>query len=155
VKKPEPAPGLVIRYDYLWRDEAERGRMEGSKDRPCAIVIARTGEGPAARVWLAPITHSPPSDPLAAVEIPTKVKAHLGLDAERSWIIIDELNGVAWSDPGIVPASRSRWDYGFLPPKLAQAVVDKVLEQQQSNKLRPVDRVQLEKRRARDEKRGR
>ena len=36
---PEPVPGLVIRYSYLWADEHERGQEEGVKDRPCAIVL--------------------------------------------------------------------------------------------------------------------
>jgi hypothetical protein len=36
---PEPQPGLVISYAYLWSEEAEQGRIEGRKDRPCAIVV--------------------------------------------------------------------------------------------------------------------
>lgn len=154
MKKPEPSAGLVVRYDYLWRDEERRGRLEGAKDRPCAIVVAKTGEGIDARAWLAPITHSPPADPKAAIEIPTKVKDHLGLDDDRSWIMTNELNSVAWNDPGIVPATSSRWAYGFLPPKLAKSLVEKVLEQQRQ-KPRVVDRVAIEKRLPRDEERGR
>jgi hypothetical protein len=41
---PEPAPGLVICYSYLWHDERRRGVDEGRKDRPCAIVVARIDE---------------------------------------------------------------------------------------------------------------
>ena len=37
---PEPRPGLVIRFSYLWKPEADAGRVEGVKDRPCAIVLA-------------------------------------------------------------------------------------------------------------------
>lgn len=37
---PEPEPGLVIRYAYLWRREQETGREKGTKDRPCAVVLA-------------------------------------------------------------------------------------------------------------------
>ena len=68
---PDPQPGLVIRYAYLWRSEAERGREEGGKDRPCAVVLA-TKRGPEGKttVVVAPITHSPPQDPKAAIEIP-------------------------------------------------------------------------------------
>lgn len=36
---PRPQPGLVIRYAYLWKREYDQGRDEGSKDRPCAIVM--------------------------------------------------------------------------------------------------------------------
>ncbi len=37
---PEPRPGLVISYSYLWRDQNEAGETEGRKDRPCAIIAA-------------------------------------------------------------------------------------------------------------------
>src|SRR5689334_4007413 len=39
-KFPEPEVGLVISYAYLWFEEAERGQVEGRKDRPCAIIVA-------------------------------------------------------------------------------------------------------------------
>ena len=35
---PVPKPAQVIRYAYLWADEHEAGREEGSKNRPVAIV---------------------------------------------------------------------------------------------------------------------
>ena len=35
-------PGLVLRYSYLWRAEQLRGREEGVKDRPCAVVMVVT-----------------------------------------------------------------------------------------------------------------
>jgi hypothetical protein len=141
VKKPEPVSGLVIRYDYLWMGEAKRGRQEGSKDRPCAIVVAhRIDDMGNQAVLLAAITHSPPQNPKAAIEIPPKVKRHLGLDEDRSWIILSELNSARWDDPGIVPVSRARWDYGFLPGKLAQMVVERVREFQQGGKLKITDR---------------
>jgi len=44
---PIPKPGLVIRYSFLWNNEKAKGTVEGSKDRPCAIVVAvkRTADG--------------------------------------------------------------------------------------------------------------
>jgi hypothetical protein len=36
---PTPEPGLVVGYAYLWQDEFDRGQEEGTKDRPCAIVL--------------------------------------------------------------------------------------------------------------------
>jgi hypothetical protein len=36
---PTPVPGLVVRYSYLWASEHARGREEGAKDRPCAVVL--------------------------------------------------------------------------------------------------------------------
>ena len=37
---PNPEPGLVISYAYLWHREHEAGREEGRKDRPSVIVLA-------------------------------------------------------------------------------------------------------------------
>lgn len=84
MKKPEPVEGLVIRYDYLWKDEYLRGRSEGQKERPCAIVIAAPDHaGKVEHVIVAPITHSPPRSADDAIEIPMAVKKHLGLDDDR------------------------------------------------------------------------
>ena len=143
MKKPEPKPGLVIRYDYLWRDEAIRGRQAGAKDRPCAIVVTlQERDSNDIRVLLAPITHSPPDNPDTAIEIPAKVKQHLGLDQARSWIIATELNSVAWADAGIIPASRSRWDYGFLPAKLFMTLLERIREFERNRTLNLVDRTE-------------
>ena len=92
---PEPEVGLVISYSYLWKEE-EQGLVEGRKDRPCAMVL--TVEVPAAessrrkQVAVAPITHSLPYDPNVAIEIPPRIKEHLGLDGKRSWVILEEVN---------------------------------------------------------------
>ena len=98
---PEPQPGLVISYAYLWSEEAEQGRVEGRKDRPCVIVVAVETPGPVPRkrVAVAPINHTRPSDPRVAIEVPPRVKEHLGLDDERSWVILDEFNVFARSCP--------------------------------------------------------
>jgi hypothetical protein len=99
VSFPEPRPGLVIRYSYLWEREAREGREEGAKDRPCAIVLVvlREGEHPIVRVL--PVTHSPPADPADALEIPQATKRRLGLDAERSWVVLTEANDLIWPGP--------------------------------------------------------
>jgi hypothetical protein len=81
VPLPEPVHGLVIRYSYLWADEHERGQEEGVKDRPCAIVVMdKEGEK---LVTVLPVTHTPPSDPALAVELPPPTKRRLGLDEPR------------------------------------------------------------------------
>jgi hypothetical protein len=41
---PTPEPGLVVAYAYLWLAEYEQGREEGTKDRPCAIVLTATDD---------------------------------------------------------------------------------------------------------------
>jgi hypothetical protein len=133
VPLPEPRPGLVIRYAYLWRSEHERGREEGTKDRPCAVVLATTRDGEATRVVVAAITHAPPRDTIDAIEVPAAVKARLGLDHERSWIVTSEVNVFTWPGPDlrlVDPRDRDRGiAYGFLPSALAKTLIARVLEQ--------------------------
>lgn len=128
---PTPEVGLVISYAYLWSEEAEAGQVEGRKDRPCAIVlVVERTEGAAPMVAVVPITHSPHQNPAASIEIPISVKRHLGLDDLRSWIVVDEFNVFTW--PGFdlrpLPGQRERYDYGFLPPALFKAVIQKFTE---------------------------
>jgi hypothetical protein len=90
---PNPEAGLVISYAYLWHTEHQAGQEEGRKDRPTVIVLAVEREADAATIiTVLPITHSAPADPASAVEIPLPVKRHLGLDDDRSWIVVAEGN---------------------------------------------------------------
>lgn len=132
---------MVVRYDYLWRGEQQLGREEGMKDRPCAIVIAHAADDNGARrVVLAAITHSAPASTDGAIEIPAKVKQRLGLDDARSWIVTREVNSVDWDDAGLVPITKGKWTYGFLPAKLAQAVTTTVLRHARGRQLHLVRR---------------
>ena len=108
---PEPQPGLVIRYSYLWHREAQQGHEEGRKDRPCAVVVAMSNKDGSTRVYALPITHSAPTQGQQAIEIPPRVKNRLGLDGERSWIVFDEANVFAWPGP----------DLRFVPGKGAES----------------------------------
>lgn len=121
---PDPAAGLVISYDYLWKDQAEAGETSGRKTRPCAVVLAiRQVEG-GFRTYVAPVTHSDPSDP-TAVLIPASVKRRLGLDDKPSWIVTDQLNDFVWPGFDLRPISRNQPDtfaWGFLPEELVAAV---------------------------------
>jgi mRNA-degrading endonuclease toxin of MazEF toxin-antitoxin module len=142
VKKPEPVIGLVIRYDFLWSHEREEGFEEGAKERPCVIVtaIVRKEDG-SSEILVAPITHSPPRDGTVAIEIPHRVKRHLGLDDERSYVITNESNSVQWDDPGIVPALPGKqWEYGRLPKSLYEQVRTSMVELNARRKLRTVKR---------------
>ncbi len=123
---PEPVPGLIIRYSYLWYREHLQGREEGQKDRPCAIVAAiRADENGDTRVLVLPITHSPPDHISLAVEIPAKTKLRLQLDDARSWIVLTEWNEFVWPGPDLrrLPnADDSSTAYGMLPPTLFTAI---------------------------------
>lgn len=115
---PKPEPGLVIRYSYLWAREHDEGREEGVKDRPCAVVLATADQEGETQVVVVPVTHSPPEDP-AALELPLAVKRLLGLDAERSWVVVSESNVFDWPGPDLrrVGDRDNSVAYGFLPPR--------------------------------------
>jgi len=114
---PAPAPGMVIRYSFLWSAEAVQGHEEGIKNRPCAIIIATSDVETGTRTHILPITHTPPSNPRDAVEIPQLVKTHLGLDSKRSWIVLNALNVFVWPGYDLRPVGRTGSPvYGMLPP---------------------------------------
>lgn len=106
------------------------GQEEGRKVRPSVIVLAvQSSKGGAPRVTVAPITHTPPATYGEAVELPPRVKQMLGLDDDRSWIVMDEVNQFAWPGYDIrpVPGSKDRFAYGFIP-RLYDTVIVRILE---------------------------
>lgn len=142
---PVPRRGLVIRYSYLWRREHEQGQEEGSKDRPCAIVINRRNEQGETVVTVVPVTHAPPENPSEAIEIPRATKQRLGLDDDQSWIILSEMNRFVWPGPDMRPVSRDdpgRFDYGFLPPALFEQVKQRIVSIAKARRLSTVPRTE-------------
>ena len=135
---PQPQLGLVISYSYLWRRELERGQSEGLKERPCAIVLTVQDSPESGKiVTVAPITHTRPDDLKVAIELPAKVKQYLGLDDERSWIILDEFDEFTWPgfDLRIIRGNPGRYDYGLLPPSLFTRIIDRVLELRREGRI--------------------
>ena len=117
---PSPAPGLVIRYAYLWAREVAEGREEGAKDRPCAVVLVVMSPSGRSVVRVLPVTHSEPADSEDALEIPLATKARLGLDGQRSWIMLTEANDFFWPGPDLRPhisGNPASVAYAMLPPR--------------------------------------
>lgn len=126
---PDPEPGMVIGYAYLWRNEALAGREEGRKDRPCVIVISTFVTGGQRIVTVAPITHSPPDNPEWAIELPAETKRRLGLDERRSWVVATDLNRFTWPGVDLRPIRRGARNflYGRLPASLFRDLKDRLL----------------------------
>jgi hypothetical protein len=110
-----PEAGRVVNFSYLWTHEAAQGRDEGAKRRPCLIGAVKPREGGPPTVLVFPITHTPPDDPARAVEIPQGLKRKLGLDAERSWVICDQVNKFTWPGCDLYPAPRGQECFGQVP----------------------------------------
>jgi hypothetical protein len=130
VALPTPHAGLVLRYSYLWSDEAARGAESASKTRPCAVVLARQIVEGRTVVTVVAVTHSPPQHPAEAIEIPPHIKRQLGLDDERSWIVLSEVNDFLWPGPDLEPVPGTtppRFDYGTLPPTFFRTIRDQLI----------------------------
>jgi hypothetical protein len=95
------------------------------------VVLAHADEAGRTRVYVLPVTRSPPRDDTEAVEIPAAVKRRLGLDDERSWVVVVEANVFTWPGPDLRPLPGKGPEsaaYGFLPPALFRIVRDRFLE---------------------------
>ena len=142
---PKLRAGLVIGYSYLWARESRAGVEEGVKDRPCAIVAARQMIEGREIATVVPITHRRPANPADAVEIPAALKAHLGLDATPSWIVVTETNDFLWPGPDLRPVSRSKsgtFEFGMLPPRFFTHLRDRILQAHLARKLNRVRRTE-------------
>ena len=139
---PEPSPGLVVRYDYLWSRDAAVGRTQG-KDRPACLVAASDSETKPRFVVLLPITHSPPLGDTVAIEIPAKVRQTIGLDDEPSWVVVSEYNVDEWPNAGLmpVPGKPDVFAYGFIPPGLFAKIKARFVELAREKKSESVTRT--------------
>jgi hypothetical protein len=95
------------------------------------------------RVTVVPVTHSVPSDPADAVEIPAATKRRLRLDDARSWVVTTEVNDFVWPGPDLrsVPHEQGRFDYGFLPPSLFRQIRDRLTASAAAQRLLAVPRT--------------
>jgi len=121
---PAPVPGLVIRYSFLWSKDRAAGAVEGSKERPCAVVVAVKTEDGGLRAIVVPITHTPPEDREDSIEVPFAVCKALGLDGEQQWVRLDELNSFGWPGFDIRPVlgKEGKYDCGMLPKELYRKI---------------------------------
>jgi hypothetical protein len=129
VALPDPKPGLVVRYDYLWSREAAAGRDQG-KERPTCLIAASDSQTKPRYVVLLPITHSPPDASTVGIEIPARVKRAIGLDEAPSWVIVSEYNVDEWPSAGLspLPGKPGTFSYGFIPPGLFAQIKTRFLQ---------------------------
>ncbi len=126
---PKPEVGLVLGYNYLWYFEECQGHSEGLKNRPCTIILSIL-DGDDQIVTVLPITHSEPKNSAEGIEIPLNTKIRLGLDDDRSWIILNESNKFIWPGFDLRPAknkSSNQIDYGIIPPEFFKELKIKLL----------------------------
>ena len=140
---PIPQPGDVLSYAYLWSHEADAGQEEGLKDRPVAVVVSAKNADGNTQLLVAPITHSEPRRPQTGIEIPNVVKRDLGLDRERSWIIVNEMNRFIWPGPDIRIVAGGMNPYlGALPDWLFRQMREAIVALGTKNRLRLTKRTE-------------
>jgi hypothetical protein len=143
VNLPRPVPGLVINYSYLWGYEHRKGQVEGSKDRPCAVVVVVADE-PHPRVVVLGVTHTKPPSPEHGIELSLLARRRLGLDERPSWIITREANMFTWPGPDLRPRvadDQSSIALGFLPTALLIELRRRFREHITTHQIRIVPRT--------------
>jgi len=139
-----PQPTDVISYVYLWSHEAAAGRDEGAKERPVVVVLATRKREHGTEILVVPVTTRPPRAGTAAIEMPPRVRAHLGLGDERCWIVCDELNRFTWLGPDIRPVrgkAKISPFYGKIPGKLLEQVRGTLAAAAGANRLKVTQRT--------------
>ena len=72
-----------------------------------------------------PIATKAPHAGEPAMELPARVRSHLGLDVERSWISVATLNRFVWPGPDLRPipgCAPATAVYGYIPQILLDAL---------------------------------
>ena len=138
-------PGTVIRYSYLWADEAARGREEGRKDRPSLVIaVAIQATHGTFRVLVLAVTHTTPREADDAVRLPARVKRALGLDHAPAWIVTTEANAFTWPGPDLrsIRGRTSRTVvYGRVPTRVLRDAVRSYLANRHRQRGRVVART--------------
>jgi mRNA-degrading endonuclease toxin of MazEF toxin-antitoxin module len=135
-----PDIGVVLSYWFLWRAEFEAGEESGRKARPSVVVLAVERGPRVTRIAVAPITHTPPHRDRFALELSPAVKAHLSLDAQRSWVICDELNEFNWPGFDLASKATSSLQIGRLPYGVMRQIRTLVAEAVRQRLLKITDR---------------
>lgn len=127
---PGAGPGHPLCVSVAARNIAKDTRKAARSAPASSFLPFKALRASSTRVTVAPITHTPPAKDGEAIETPPRVKQALGLDDDRSWIVLDEVSQFAWPgyDIRAVPGSKDRFTYGFIPPKLYDTIIGRILE---------------------------
>jgi hypothetical protein len=109
------------------------------------VVVAIEKRQHGTQLLVVPVTTKPPRNEEAAVEMPMRVRHHLGLGDERCWIVVDEYNVFTWPGPDIRPIRRGSEinpRYGSIPAKLFDQLRDRMGRFARAGRLRETKRTE-------------
>lgn len=106
---PKPEPGLVIGYEFLFREDEEAGLENANRPHPCAIILV-TEDGPNQRVRLVAISHSPPSSNESKhyMQLTPEECRQIGLDSGNHWINLRDINSFDWPGYDLKPIASGK-----------------------------------------------
>lgn len=94
-------------------------------------------------MYLAPLTHSAPSDDRDAIALPSKLKRRLGMDDLPSWVVTTELNRFVWPGVDLGSIDREQPDvfaWGFLPTDLFGLIKRSIVRNRAARRISIIDR---------------
>ena len=107
------------------------------------VVVAAVARGERTQLLVAPVTHTKPERSGEAIEIPPNVRKRLGLDRQRCWIVIAELNRFIWPGPDIrLAPGQDSPIYDAIPDWLFFEVRDAVVSENLKGKLKITKRTE-------------
>ncbi|WP_375617087.1 hypothetical protein [Bartonella sp. AP58NXGY] len=81
--------GDVVRYYYLWHEQAQKGEHSGRKARPSCVMVKTEKH-----LFLFPITSQEPVNLQFSLKVPEIECKRVGLQ-KQSWVRVDEFNVVS------------------------------------------------------------
>jgi hypothetical protein len=110
-------------------------------DRPVVVVVATLIHEDRTVLLVAPVTHRRPIQG-NGVEVPQRVKRHLGLDDERSWIVTTEFNRFVWPGPDVrTVKGKTSPLHGAIPAKLFEQARAQILAHRTTGRTTVVKRT--------------
>ncbi len=109
------------------------------------MVVAIEKREHGTQILVVPVTTRPPRQGDTAIEMPPRVKEHLGLGEERCWIITSEYNLFTWPGPDIRPIRSGgpiEPRYGSIPGKLFEQLRAKIEAAARAGQLKETKRTE-------------
>ena len=144
----KPPVGHLIAYEYLWASQHQT-RDDGAKTYPAAIVMTRDDLAPFPLAYVLGISHKPPRADERALEVLSKLKRHLGMDDQPTWIYTDQINIFAWPGPDLrlaenlssIPSARGNCVIGALPTDWFERLKSHLQESYRLKMVNPIKRT--------------